>query len=151
VPRDVEPEVAELSDVYLYTVDDLREVIEENKRLRASEASKADEIIVQGIVELQAELRSRRSSEVVRNYRESAIAIQESELERALKALEKGDDADEIIRRLARNLTNKLIHAPTTGLRRLARDGDDLQVNKAKILLGLDDDFNDVDEQPTLQ
>lgn len=151
VPRDVEPEVAELSDVYLYTVDDLREVIEENKRLRASEASKADEIIVKGIVELQAELRSRRSSDIVRNYRESAIAIQESELERALRALEKGDDADDIIRRLARNLTNKLIHAPTTGLRRLARDGDDLQVNKAKILLGLDDDFNDIDEQPTLQ
>src|SRR6056300_1303708 len=58
VPRDIEAEVADLSDIYLYSVDDLRSVVEENMRLRASEASKADEIISDGIAALELELKS---------------------------------------------------------------------------------------------
>jgi glutamyl-tRNA reductase len=154
VPRDIEPEVAELSDVYLYTVDDLRDVIEENLRLRASEASKADSIVLEGVVQLEEDLRGRQSADVVKKYRESALSIQEVELARALKALERGETGVEVVRRLARDLTNKLIHAPTAGLRQLARSGDDGQVDQAKALLGLDvgfDDRTNDDEKPTLQ
>ncbi|MBL6695180.1 MAG: glutamyl-tRNA reductase [Luminiphilus sp.] len=154
VPRDIEPEVAELSDVYLYTVDDLRDVIEENLRLRASEASKADGIVLEGVAQLEEDLRGRQSADVVKKYRESALSIQEVELARALKALERGETGVEVVRRLARDLTNKLIHAPTAGLRHLARSGDDGQVDQAKALLGLDVGFDDRtmdDEKPTLQ
>lgn len=151
VPRDIEPEVADLSDIYLYTVDDLRDVIEENLRLRATEASKADDIIARGINELAEDFKVRRSVDVVRSYRESALSISEQELSKALKLLEKGEAPDAILQRLARNLTNKLIHAPTTGLRQLAREGDDGQVSRAKALLGLTDITSDEDEQPTLQ
>ena len=154
VPRDIEPEVSEISDVYLYTVDDLREVIEENLRLRASEASKADDIVADGIDQLEDDLRGRQSADVVRKYRESALAIQQVELDRALKALDRGEAGVEVLRRLARDLTNKLIHAPTAGLRQLARSGDDGQVDQAKALLGLDihtDSQTGDDDKPTLQ
>lgn len=152
VPRDIEPEVAELSDVYLYTVDDLRDVIEENLKLRRNEANKADEIIVTGVNALEEDFRTRQSADVVRSYRESAIAIQEAELAKAVRLLERGEDPGLVVQRLARDLTNKLIHAPTTGLRQLAREGDDGQVSRAKALLGLADAMAaGGDEKPTLQ
>lgn len=151
VPRDIEPEVAELSDVYLYTVDDLRDVIEENLRLRASEASKADDIIRQGVVELEEDFRSRRSADMVRSYREAAQAIQEAELAKAQRLLERGEAPEAVLKRLARDLTNKLIHAPTHGLRQLAREGDDGQVSRAKLLLGLDDEQDSSADKPTIQ
>ena len=97
VPRDIEPQVAELSDIYLYTVDDMREVIEENLRLRASEASKADEIVAAGIEVLRAGLLERQSADVVKIYRDSALALQQVELEKALKMLEKGIEPEEVM------------------------------------------------------
>ena len=121
VPRDIEPQVSEIPDIYLYTVDDMREVIEENLRLRASEASKADEIVAAGIEALKGGLLERQSADVVKTYRDSALALQQAELDKALKMLEKGADPEEVLGRLARDLTNKLIHAPTAGLRQLAK------------------------------
>lgn len=137
VPRDIEPQVASLSDVYLYTVDDLRDVVEENVRLRSHEANKADKIVEEGVVEVEATWQLRASSDVVRNYRESAMAIQQAELERALKALESGKPADEVVKRLSRDLTNKLIHAPTAGLKQIAKEGDRVNVSRAAELLGV--------------
>ena len=137
VPRDIEPQVASLSDVYLYTVDDLRDVVEENVRLRSHEANKADKIVEEGVVEVEASWHLRASSDVVRNYRESAMAIQQAELERALKALESGKSAEEVVTRLSRDLTNKLIHAPTAGLKQIAKEGDRVNVPRAAELLGV--------------
>jgi glutamyl-tRNA reductase len=151
VPRDIEPQVADISDAFLYSVDDLRDVIEENLRLRASEASKADEIVGAGITQLEADLKARRSADVVRSYRDSALAVQQQELERALKMLAKGEDPETVLRRLARDLTNKLIHAPTTGLRQMAREGDLSSVSRVAALLGLDTPDPERDEKTTLQ
>lgn len=137
VPRDIEPQVASLSDVYLYTVDDLRDVVEENVRLRSHEANKADKIVEEGVIEVEASWHLRASSDVVRNYRESAMSIQQAELERALKALENGKSAEEVITRLSRDLTNKLIHAPTAGLKQIAKEGDRVNVSRAAELLGV--------------
>ena len=151
VPRDIEPQVAEVSDVYLYTVDDMREVIEENLRMRASEASKADEIIANGIEMLREGVLERQSADVVRTYRDSALAMQQIELEKALKMLERGVDPQEVLNRLARDLTNKLIHAPTAGLRQLAKDGGKQDVSKMAAVLGLTDFEEERDEGTTLQ
>ena len=137
VPRDIEPQVASLSDVYLYTVDDLRDVVEENVRLRSHEANKADKIIEEGVVEVEATWLQRASADVVRNYRESALAIRQTELERALKALESGKSPEEVMTRLSRDLTNKLIHAPTAGLKQIAKEGDRVNVSRAAELLGV--------------
>ncbi|MEE4204383.1 MAG: glutamyl-tRNA reductase [Halieaceae bacterium] len=151
VPRDIETQVAELSDVYLYTVDDLRDVVEENMRLRADEASRADDIITAGMGDIESALLVRRSASLVRSYRESALAIQEREIAKALKALERGDAAPDVLQRLARDLTNKLIHAPTTGLRQLAREGDPSKVSTVAAILGVDADGVERDENTTLQ
>ena len=137
VPRDIEPQVASLSDVYLYTVDDLRDVVEENVRLRSYEANKADKIVEEGVIEVESTWLQRASADVVRNYRESAMAIQQAELERAIKALESGKSPEEVITRLSRDLTNKLIHAPTTGLKQIAKEGDRVNVSRAAELLGV--------------
>ena len=151
VPRDIEPQVTEVSDIYLYTVDDMREVIEENLRLRASEASKADEIVASGMEMLQEGLLERQSADVVKTYRDTALAIQQVELDKALKMLEKGGDPAEVLSRLARGLTNKLIHAPTAGLRQLAKEGGTDDVSKMAAVLGLADADDERDEQTTLQ
>jgi len=151
VPRDIEPQVAELSDIYLYTVDDMREVIEENLRLRASEASRADEIVAAGIEVLRAGLLERQSADVVKIYRDSALALQQVELEKALKMLEKGIEPEEVMARLARDLTNKLIHAPTAGLRQLAKEGGKRDVSRMAAMLGLTDFDEERDEGATLQ
>jgi glutamyl-tRNA reductase len=151
VPRDIEPQVAEIPDIYLYTVDDMREVIEENLRLRASEASKADEIVASGIEALKDGLLERQSADVVKTYRDSALALQQTELEKALKMLEKGADPEEVLGRLARDLTNKLIHAPTASLRQLAKEGGKRDVSKMAAMLGLTDFDEERDEGATLQ
>ena len=151
VPRDIEPQVTEVSDIYLYTVDDMREVIEENLRLRASEASKADEIVASGMEMLQEGLLERQSADVVKTYRDTALAIQQVELDKAFKMLEKGGDPAEVLSRLARGLTNKLIHAPTAGLRQLAKEGGTDDVSKMAAVLGLADADDERDEQTTLQ
>lgn len=137
IPRDIEPQVASLSDIYLYTVDDLRDVVEENVRLRSYEANKADKIVEEGVVEIEATWLQRASADVVRNYRESAMAIQQAELERALKALKSGKSPEEVMTRLSRDLTNKLIHAPTAGLKQIAKEGDRVNVSRAAELLGV--------------
>jgi glutamyl-tRNA reductase len=151
VPRDIEPQVAEIPDIYLYTVDDMREVIEENLRLRASEASKADEIVADGIAALKDGLLERQSADVVKTYRDSALALQQAELDKALRMLEKGADPEEVLGRLARDLTNKLIHAPTAGLRQLAKEGGKRDVSRMAAMLGLTDFDDERDEGATLQ
>lgn len=65
------------------------------------------------------------------------MAIQQAELERALKALDSGKPAEEVVKRLSRDLTNKLIHAPTAGLKQIAKDGDRGNVSRAAALLGV--------------
>jgi glutamyl-tRNA reductase len=151
VPRDIEPQVSEIPDIYLYTVDDMREVIEENLRLRASEASKADEIVADGIAALKDGLLERQSADVVKTYRDSALALQQAELDKALRMLEKGADPEEVLGRLARDLTNKLIHAPTAGLRQLAKEGGKRDVSRMAAMLGLTDFDDERDEGATLQ
>jgi glutamyl-tRNA reductase len=139
VPRDIEPQVADLADVYLYTVDDLRDIVEQNLRSRQTEARKADQLIEAGVSEYLEELRSLAAVDSVRQYRDMAEAIRELELQRALRALARGDDPQQIVAQLARGITNKLIHAPTAGLKRASAEGRQDLLAGARRLLGLDD------------
>jgi len=120
-------------------------------RPMASEASKADEIVASGMQMLQEGLLERQSADVVKTYRDTALAIQQLELDKAFKMLEKGGDPAEVLSRLARGLTNKLIHAPTAGLRQLAKEGGSDDVSKMAAVLGLADADDERDEQTTLQ
>ncbi|MEY3018109.1 MAG: hypothetical protein RL336_1244 [Pseudomonadota bacterium] len=123
VPRDIEQEVADLDDVYLYSVDDLRSIVDSNMKNRQQEANKADDIIQLGVEKYFNALRSLDAVDTIRAYREKSEAIRDAELDRALKALNSGSEVEQVLGQLARGLTNKLIHAPTTQLKRAGENG----------------------------
>lgn len=140
VPRDIEPQVAELDDVYLYTVDDLREVIEENQRSRESAAREAEEIIEVGVHEFMRQMRSLAAVDTVTNLRGQAEAIRDAELQRALQQLNKGKDAAGVLEQLARSITNKMLHHPTIQLRKASAEGRTDMLGLVSELYQLSDD-----------
>lgn len=124
VPRDIESQVGELSDVYLYTVDDLREVIDENMRSREEAAKIAAEIINEGVSSYAEDLRSQDSVATIRAFRQAVEELKDIELAKALRQLQSGADAEETLRLLARNLANKVMHKPTQQIKRASVAGD---------------------------
>ncbi|MCH4561586.1 MULTISPECIES: glutamyl-tRNA reductase [Halomonas] len=120
VPRDIEPEVGELGDVFLYTVDDLQEVIEENRRHRQVAADQAESLIEHGVGAWQHERRIRSGGELIRDYRARAEALRDLSEQQALAGLARGEDPETVVRRLAHQLTNRLLHRPTVALREAA-------------------------------
>lgn len=123
VPRDVEPEAGELPDVYLYTIDDLTEIIEENVRSRREAADNAESLVTDGANHYLRERRAHHGQALLRQFRDRAVSIQQAELERALRSLARGASAEDVLAELSRGLTNKLIHPPTTAIRNAAADG----------------------------
>jgi glutamyl-tRNA reductase len=123
VPRDIEPQVAELEDVYLYTVDDLKEVIDENKRTREEAAQEADKIIDEAIEDYLKEMRAEEAVSTIKGYRHKAEQLRDEEVQKALRLLRKGDDPERVLQALARNITNKLLHHPTVQLKKAGSEG----------------------------
>ncbi len=140
VPRDIEPEVGDLNDVFLYTVDDLKEVIDENKRSRSEAAEIAHEIIEQGVVDFVKEQRSISAVDSIKAFRESIDLIREQELQKCLKALQNGNDPEEVLAQLARNLANKYMHSPTSKTKQAAAEGREDLVRALQYLFDLSDD-----------
>lgn len=127
VPRDIDPAVGDLDDVYLYTVDDLREVIEENLRNRHEAALEAEEIINAEVINFMDWMLSRDAVSTIRALRGQALTIQNEIVESARRKLKQGADPEELLHEVTRSLANKLIHHPTTQLREAsARGRDDL-------------------------
>lgn len=124
VPRDIEAEVSELDDIYLYTVDDLEEVIDENRRSRQEAANQAQEIIDRQADEFVAWLRSLDALDLIQSYRTEAEESRDEVLGRALRMVQNGKQADEALRFLAHTLTNKLLHTPSARLREASSAGE---------------------------
>ena len=124
VPRDIEPEVDELNDAYLYTVDDLHGIIEQNMAARQQAAEQAEVIIKEERDQYMSWYRSLESVTLIRDYRSRAEQLQQQELTLALHALEQGKDSAEVVQRLARRLTDKLTHTPTRALNEAGKAGD---------------------------
>ncbi len=123
VPRDIEPEVGELEDVFLYSVDDLRQVIDVNLKNRQEAAREAEAIIDLGVDTWMRKERGLSIVDTLRTFREKAEQIRDAELDKALKALDKGAAPEAVLRELARLLTNKLIHAPSVQMKKAGADG----------------------------
>ncbi len=138
VPRDIEAEVAELDDIYLYTVDDLQEVIQENMRSREEAAEQAQEIIDLNTDEFMGWLRSLDAVDLIRGYRLHAEQLRDEILEKAHKQLEAGKPADEVLRFLAHTLTNKLLHTPSTRIREAGSVGNMELLEAANALLQIE-------------
>jgi glutamyl-tRNA reductase len=124
VPRDIEPQVAQLDDVYLYTVDDLQEVIEVNLRHREDAASQAEAIIEQGVLNWKNQLRGQQAVGTIRAFRDNFGAMRDAELDKALASIAQGQSAEQVLRQLAHGLTNKFLHAPSTRLKKAGEQGD---------------------------
>ncbi|WP_226665922.1 glutamyl-tRNA reductase [Microbulbifer aggregans] len=137
VPRDIEPQVGQLDDIYLYTVDDLRGVIDEGKRLREKAAESAHLIVDEAAQTFMREQRSLLAVDSIRNYRQQAQSVSKEELEKALVQLRAGSDPAQLLEQLARTLTNKLIHAPTVALRQATAEGDLERLRVAREIVGL--------------
>jgi glutamyl-tRNA reductase len=116
VPRDIEPEAGELDDVFLYTVDDLAEIVSGNLDARRSAVEQAEAIIEAQVGQFMHWMRLREGVPLIRALREEADAARREELERALKALARGEDPAAVLEALSRSLTNKLLHGPTQAL-----------------------------------
>jgi glutamyl-tRNA reductase len=140
VPRDVEPEVAELEDVYLYTVDDLEEVIQENLRSRQEAAEQAREIIETHAEEFMGWLRSLDALSLIQDFRNRAEAIRDEVLDKALRQVSAGKSPEEALQFLANTLTNKLLHAPSAQLRAAGYSGQMQLLEAASALFQLNRD-----------
>ena len=138
VPRDIEPEVEMLDDVYLYTVDDLQEVIQDNLRARQDAANLAQEIVDQEANSWSRQQRSLAVVDTIRAFRDSVEKIRDEEVDKALQALQRGQESEAVIETLARNLTNKLMHKPTTRLKQASEEGRDDTISATQDLFGLD-------------
>ncbi len=123
VPRDIESQVGDLEDVYLYTVDDLQEIIQEGLKSRQEAAKQAEEIIDTQTAHFMGWIQAQGSVDLIRQFREQATAIRESEVEKALHQITNGDNAEKVLQKLAHNLTNKLTHAPTSQMRLAGHEG----------------------------
>jgi len=123
VPRDIEPEVGEMEDIYLYTVDDLKEVIQENMNNRKQAALQAEEIIEAQVLNFMEWLNSLDAVHTIRALRLQASMIEDEVLRSAQQKLQHGGDPAEILKEVTHSLTNKLIHTPSTQLRNAGVNG----------------------------
>lgn len=112
VPRDIEPEVSQLDDVFLYTLDDLQQVVSGNLDKRQKEKTLALEIITSQNKKFNDWLKILPNEQVVQHYRQNAYQIKDKAVKVALKKLKNGGDSAAIITQLAEQLTNKLMHTP---------------------------------------
>ena len=126
VPRDIEPEVAALGDVFLYTVDDLAKVVDSGLESRHAAVIEAEGIIDERVDGFLHWLDSRGTVPTIRALRKHADDLRQAEVERAVRLLAKGEDPHKVIEALSHGLTNKLIHGPTRFLNDADGEGADL-------------------------
>ncbi len=137
VPRDIESQVAELDDAYLYSVDDLQAIVSENMATREQAAEQAQGIIAAKVEEFASWLKSLDSLDMIRDYRNEVTQTKEQLLERALSQLASGKEPDKVMVELANKLTNRLMHAPTKAIKDAAEKGELGQLAQMKKMLGI--------------
>jgi glutamyl-tRNA reductase len=110
VPRDIEPEVKSLEDVYLYTVDDLSTVVQTGQANRQAAVAQAEAIIDAGVQSFEHWMDQRSNVPLIQQLNAQAEDWRSAELARARKAIAKGDDVDAVLESLSRGLTQKMLH-----------------------------------------
>ena len=119
VPRDIEPQIGKLNDVYLYTVDDLGEVVKSGLDHRQAAVGQAEAIIDTRVAHFMHWLQTRNSVPIIQNLRDSGDALRQVELEKAYKRLAKGEDPQVVMDALAQGLTNKFLHGSLHALQHI--------------------------------
>jgi glutamyl-tRNA reductase len=134
VPRDIEAEVAKLEDVYLFTIDDLQSVVNENMESRKEAARGAQEMIANEIAHFETQIKTLDAVPAIRRLRDQAEQLRMQTTEQARRMLAAGRDPKEVIDFLANTLTNRLLHAPSHRLREAAERGDEETLRAAQQL-----------------
>ncbi len=116
VPRDIEPEVAQLDDVFLYTVDDLAQVVSEGMENRQAAALDAELIVDSRVETFMQWLAKRDAVPTIKALRDQFDATRLTELDKALKLIQKGESPEKALEALSNSLTNKFLHAPSSAL-----------------------------------
>ncbi len=137
VPRDVEPAAGKLADVYLYTVDDLNEVIQENLRSRRQAAQQAEEIVETQASHFARWMQSRSSVRVICDLRQHTEVAKQRLLRKANRMIQAGKPPEEALDFLARTLSNTLLHAPCVQLKQAAANGEEELLSTARRLYQL--------------
>jgi glutamyl-tRNA reductase len=138
VPRDIEPEVGKLDDIYLYTVDDLKNVVDENLRGRELAAEAALEIVNLEVAAFDLWLRTHQSADQIRQLRDGAELVKQQAMKKALAQLAQNADPEQTMQRLANEITNKLLHKPTIEMRKALQQGDEERIQLLKSLIAPD-------------
>lgn len=136
VPRDIEPEVAELEDIYLFTIDDLHGVVNENIESRRAAARDANQLIATESAQFEQQIKTLDAVPTIRQLRDDAEVVRAQTTEQARRMLAAGRDPREVIEFLAATLTNRLMHAPSQRLRDAAERGEVELLQAAKALFG---------------
>jgi glutamyl-tRNA reductase len=126
VPRDIEPEVGEMDDVFLYSLDDLAQVVESGLESRQAAVADAEAIIGERVEGFLRWLATRATVPVIRSLRDAADRARRHEVEHAFKLLARGDDPAQVVEQLSHRLTNKFLHAPTQALTQAGGENQDL-------------------------
>lgn len=116
VPRDIEVEVGQMDDVFLYTVDDLAQVVESGMESRQAAVVDAETIITGCVEQFRQWLEARGTVPVIRSLRDAAERMRRHELDHAMKLLHKGENPEKVLEALSQRLTNKFLHAPSQTL-----------------------------------
>jgi len=132
VPRDIEAEVGELSDVYLYTVDDLENVIKSNMQIRETAKKEAQKMIENGASLYNHWIKSLSHVDIIKQFRTHLQEIAEQELNHSLNTLHAHGEPEEALKELAHRLTNKFLHHPTRYLQQAASEGNKEGANQVR-------------------
>ncbi|WP_371374182.1 glutamyl-tRNA reductase [Thalassotalea aquiviva] len=138
VPRDIEQSVDQLEDAFLYTVDDLQGIVNQNLEKRRQAALEAEQLVAQQAGNFLAWLNGLNANDIVLAYREQAMAQKSALLEKAMSQLNANKDPEQVMFELANKLANKLIHAPMSAIRTAAQNGEMDKVEYLSEALGFD-------------
>lgn len=137
VPRDIEAEVGELDDAYLYTVDDLQQIVEKNLESRQHAALQAEQMIVEQVQLYRQWHQGQASIDVLRDFRQQSEFQRDLLLAKALNQLAEGKQAEQVLLEMANKLTNSLIHSPTKALKKAAQQQDNKSMSLLREALGV--------------
>ncbi|MBD1389741.1 glutamyl-tRNA reductase [Neiella sp. HB171785] len=137
VPRDVEPEVGDLRDAYLYTVDDLQNIIADNMSSREKAAQQAEGMIAEHAELFSQWLQSQQSVSAIKQYRQQGAEVRDELVEKALQSLDNGLPPEQVVRELAYKLTNTLLHPTTKALQQAGSEQQSQRLSHLADSLGL--------------
>ena len=137
VPRDIEAQVDELEDVFLYTVDDLHKVVAENQASRQVAAVEAEKIIDFQVVRFMRWMRSLDSVPTIRSLRNQVETLREAELADAKRRLANGENPEQVLEHFSRNLSRKFSHAPSQALKQAGQEGNASLISSTRRLFKL--------------